>query len=307
MVPPAFEAILSMSTDTIPELPSQIVQHRALVEQALENYLNFGLDCPAQLREAMAYMLLSGGKRIRPVLTLCAAEACGGNIQTAIPAACAVEMIHTYSLIHDDLPSMDDDEFRRGQLTCHLKFDEATAILAGDALQARAFELLAECPAESVGPSVAVLAWASGPNNLVGGQVDDLAGCHESPSLEKLQHIHRRKTAALLIASLKLGGISAGTTPENLNRLEKYGEKLGLAFQIVDDLLDFDGDPSRMGKQSGKDLENGTMTFPGFLGPARSREMAAQLIAEAIQEIQPFGDAANNLQGIAKFVLNRDF
>lgn len=296
-----------MSIDIAPELCSQFEKYRGRIDESLDRYSQFGPDCPSQLKDAIRYMLLAPGKRIRPLLTLFATEACGGEFERAVPAACAVEMVHTYSLIHDDLPSMDDDEFRRGQPTCHRQFDEATAILAGDALQATAFAALADLEPVIAAKCCAILATACGAENLVGGQVDDLAGCNEQPTLEKLEQIHRRKTAALLTASLKLGATVAEADEESITQLEIYGQKLGMAFQIVDDLLDNSGDETKMGKRSGTDRENGTMTFPKVLGDQTSRELSRKLIQEAIDSLKRFDHAADKLRDIAQFVLNRDF
>ena len=296
-----------MSLDTIPELSGQVARFRKLIDQSLDLYTNFNSDCPVRLKQAIRYMLLAPGKRIRPLLTLFATQTCGGSVEDAIPAACAVEMIHTYSLIHDDLPSMDDDEFRRGQLTCHRKFDEATAILAGDALQALAFEVISKDQTDYSARCCFELAKACGAGNLVGGQVDDLAGCDLQPSLPQIERIHLRKTAALLTVSLVLGGIVGNADETRLHQLRVYGQNLGLAFQIVDDLLDLQGDETKMGKMSGKDRQNGTMTFPELLGAEPSRQKASELVDQAIDALSVFGDSANQLREIARFVLEREF
>ena len=262
-----------MSTDTASEVLNS-ANYRELVENELVRATEFGDGCPARLADAIRYMVLAPGKRIRPLLVLYAAEACGGTVENAVPAAAAVEMLHTYSLIHDDLPAMDDDELRRGQLTCHKKFDEATAILAGDALQSRAFEVMAGV-AQNAAECVRLLALASGAEHLVGGQVDDLNrmdGALESDqALQYLERIHRRKTSALISAATQIGGLTAGAFEDQLRKLRAYGRNLGLAFQIVDDLLDFAGDGSKMGKQTGVDHRNGTLTYPGLLGVERSQ------------------------------------
>lgn len=307
-----------MSTFHIEPFSPRISQTRQLIDAHLDRYTQWEPDssergspggpaCPAQLREAIRYSLLAPGKRLRPLLVVTAAEVCGGSLEDAMPAACAVEMIHTYSLIHDDLPAMDNDDLRRGQPTCHIKFGESTAILAGDALVPLAFEVLArDCRTPAIAAqSCLALAWAAGACELVGGQVDDLANQFSAGNLQRLQHIHRRKTGALLAASLKLGGISAGADPETLLQLENFGRKLGLAFQITDDLLDFRGDPDKMGKRVRKDQTLGKLTYPALLGDVASQEWAECLIAEARDLLAPLGDRANPLHDLANYVVQR--
>ncbi|HMO14087.1 MAG TPA: polyprenyl synthetase family protein [Pirellulaceae bacterium] len=280
---------------------------RNLVDDALDRYSRLDAACPAKLRAAIRYMLLAPGKRLRPLLVLMATRACGGSLEVALPAACAVEMIHTYSLVHDDLPAMDNDELRRGQPTCHIKFDEATAILAGDALQPMAFRLLATSYDSQIAVAcISELADAAGPEKLVGGQVDDLSGRHAEISLDFLENIHQRKTAALLIAALRMGGITSRATAEQLLALRIFGEKIGVAFQIVDDLLDFSGDPIKMGKQSGNDVQNGTLTFPTLLGETACREYCTRLVQEAKDSLHVFGPDADPLRSIADFIVNRE-
>ena len=225
-----------------------------------------------------------------------------------MPAACAVELIHAYSLVHDDLPAMDDDDLRRGRPTCHRAFDEATAILVGDALQARAFEILASeiQPSELATRCCVELARAAGAEGMVGGQADDLSLPSMDGKLDELQSIHRRKTGALLTVSLRLGGLVAGADSNSLQRLTTYGQRLGLAFQIVDDLLDYDGNEALVGKKTGKDLNRGRLTFPGLLGVPESRIRARQLVDEAKQALEPFGERAAGLRQLASFVVARD-
>jgi geranylgeranyl diphosphate synthase type II len=308
---------------------TSITQHtdqlRGQINEALSSYAQFDRDCPETLREAIRYSLLGAGKRLRPALVLMASEACGGEVTEAMPAACAVEMVHAYSLVHDDLPAMDDDDLRRGRPTCHKQFDEATAILAGDALLALAFQVLAENiqSPEIAAECCATLARAAGASALVGGQADDLAGEQGAgtpgataglPSsadgtpelLEALQQIHARKTGAMFVASLRLGGLSAGANTEQLEALEAFGRALGLAFQITDDLLDVRGDESALGKRVQKDSGRGKLTFPGLLGVEESSRRAEQLIDEAIQAVSLFGPAASNLEALARFVLERN-
>src|SRR5579884_941885 len=250
----------------------------------------------------MRYSLLAPGKRLRPILTAMATEACGGG--DPWPAACAVEMIHAYSLIHDDLPAMDDDDLRRGQPTCHKKFGEALAILAGDALLTMAFEVLAEgYPNRTASACCRELARAAGAAGMVGGQVDDLAWEQGGEAtLEGLEDLHLRKTGALIRASLRLGALAAyaprnGSPPrELLERLDGYGRCLGLAFQIIDDLLDVEGQAEQTGKRVGKDAARGKLTYPGFLGAAESRRRAERLGREACDYVQPLGTAAGRLR-----------
>jgi len=277
------------------------------VDAALAGYTQYDTDCPPHLAEAIRHSLLAPGKRLRPLLVLIAAEACGCALQRAMPAACAVEMIHTYSLIHDDLPAMDDDDLRRGRPACHIKFGEATAILAGDALLAQAFEVIArgvEPPAVAA-RCCAELAHAAGPTMLVGGQADDLEAEDREGGVDDLERIHRRKTGAMIRVSLRLGGLIGGASQEQLAALEDYGEKLGLAFQIIDDWLDVQGSEAAMGKRLRKDSELGKLTFPSVLGVAESRRRAEQLVAEACNRISGFGPRASNLEALARYVLER--
>jgi geranylgeranyl diphosphate synthase, type II len=236
-------------------------------------------------------------------------QTCGCDSTRALPAACAVEMVHTYSLIHDDLPAMDDDDMRRGRPSCHARFGEATAILAGDALLAQAFEVLAGGidPPAVAARCCAELAAAAGPCNLVGGQQDDLNAEFARLGTEQLESIHRRKTGAMIRVSLRLGGIAAGADESQLAALSTYGEKLGLAFQIVDDLLDLVGTEASLGKRAGKDSGHGKLTFPAVLGVAESRQRAEQQIEAAIDALAPFGARANSLAGLARYVLERNY
>ena len=259
------------------------------------------------LREAIRYCLLAPGKRIRPLLVLTAARMCGGTIENAMPSACAVEMIHNYSLIHDDLPAMDDDDMRRGRPTCHIQFDEATAILAGDALIPLAFEIIAATPNRRVRSTRlrCRLAHAAGATQLVGGQADDLNLQFAPRDVETLERIHRRKTGALLTVSLELGALTAGASRENTNCLINYGKHLGLAFQIVDDLLDLRGSQAKMGKRTGKDAGLGKQTYPAVIGEKQSETRAQEMAQAAIDSLKPFGDAARPLELLARFVVDR--
>lgn len=280
---------------------------RGEVERALEGYVEFDDDCPARLRAAVRHSLLAPGKRLRPLLVLMATEACGCERQRGMPAAVAVEMVHTYSLIHDDLPAMDDDELRRGLPTCHAAYGEALAILAGDALLARAFEILARdiAPPPVAARCCAELAHAAGASALVGGQADDLAAEFAAGDLAMLERIHRRKTGALIGVSLRLGGLVAAAPPDAIDRLAVYGDRLGLAFQIVDDLLDVHGDEHQVGKKTGKDQQRGKLTFPSILGVAESQARVRQLIDEACAAVAALG-SPEGLSALARYVAERD-
>jgi len=297
------------------------------IEAALRKYSCLPTPCPEPLREAIRYSLLAPGKRLRPMLVLLAAEACGGSILAAMPAACAVEMIHAYSLIHDDLPAMDDDDLRRGRPTCHRVFGEAMAILAGDGLLSLAFQVLAENvrPEALAAACCAALAEASGPCQLVGGQADDIAADRAAADCtmhncdgdigardwavqkrEHLESIHTRKTGAMIRVSLRLGGMTAGAESESLRALDEYGQRLGLAFQITDDLLDVRSTVENMGKRVRKDAEKGKITFPGLLGVDESAAYAAQLIADACAALEPLEPQAEGLIALARYVLERN-
>ena len=298
--------------------PMDFVEHaqclREEVDRALREALNFSGECPAKLGEAIHYAGLGAGKRLRPMLVLLAAEACGGNRDAAMPAALAVELVHAYSLVHDDLPAMDDDDLRRGRSTCHRAFDEPTAILAGDALLTRAFEILAtKIPSPEMATGcMAVLAKAAGAEGMVGGQMQDLlatAANEEASDSEKerqLEAMHCSKTGALFVASLQLGGIVAGATAAQRAALLGFGEKIGLAFQIVDDLLDVAGNETQIGKRVGKDDTLGKLTFPGLLGISESKERARGLILEGCTHLEHFGNRGTALRELAVYLGERD-
>jgi len=294
-----------MATSTL--FPPEIEAWRTQIDDALTQYTQFDDDCPKHLAEAIRYCLLAPGKRFRPLLLLTATEMCGGPIEAAMPAACAVEMIHNYSLIHDDLPAMDNDDVRRGRPTCHIQFDEATAILAGDALIPMAFEILGRDirPIDVAARSVTALARASGPSQLVGGQADDLGFQFSPADLESLERIHRRKTGALIAVSLEMGALIAGAGPDKLKSLTEYGKHLGLAFQIVDDLLDLRGSQETMGKRAGKDADLGKLTYPAVLGEEKSEQRAREVAQAAIDALEPFGESAKPLELLARFVIDR--
>jgi geranylgeranyl diphosphate synthase type II len=281
---------------------------RRSIDAALTRYVDFDEGCPSRLGDAIRHSLLAPGKRLRPLLVLWAAEACGSEPAGAMPAACAVEMVHTYSLIHDDLPAMDDDDLRRGRPSCHAAFGEATAILAGDALLARGLEIVATQiePPELAARCCAELAHAAGATALVGGQADDLDSERAPGDLPLLESIHRRKTGAMLVVSVRLGALVAGADDPKLACLLAYGRNLGLAFQITDDLLDSAGDEKTLGKRAQKDPERGKLTFPGLLGVEESRRRARQLVAEARQAIVPLGSRAGKLDALAGYLLTRN-
>jgi geranylgeranyl diphosphate synthase type II len=291
----------------------QVLEARqALVECRLRDLLRPTNGCPAALTEAMRYSLLAPAKRLRPLLVILGAEACGGRNEDALPAACAVEMIHTYSLIHDDLPAMDDDDLRRGQPTCHKQFGEALAILAGDALLTLAFQVLAEgYPPATAAACCRELARAAGAAGMVGGQVDDLAWEQKGGAAADLENLHTRKTGALFRVCLRLGALTAqgdkqapdaGITEE----LDAYGRCFGLLFQITDDLLDVEGSANEAGKRVGKDAARGKLTYPGFLGVAESRRRAEQLGREAQAHLLPLGQNGDRLAALVQLTLERN-
>ncbi len=295
-------------------LAERWTRYQSEVETSLRDALPPVGDCPPHLREAMEYSLLAGGKRLRPVLTLLVCEACGGNTAAALPAACALEMVHTYSLIHDDLPAMDDDDLRRGRPTSHKVFGEALAILAGDALLTRAFEIVATgSPSPELGASCcADLARAAGAEGMVGGQVADLeseaipaTGDRETDG-RRLVAIHRRKTGALIACAASLGARVAGVSEQQRTAVAEYGRNLGLAFQITDDLLDVVVNRDRRGKGVHKDAELGKLTYPGIYGIDESRQRAAVLVEEAASTLTELGPAAEPLLALGRFVLERD-
>jgi geranylgeranyl diphosphate synthase type II len=263
---------------------------------------------PTTLHKAMRYSLLGGGKRLRPVLALAAGEACGANVELLLPVACALEMVHTYSLVHDDLPAMDNDDLRRGRPTNHKVFGEATAILVGDALLTHAFLVLAEAnlPAAARVALVRELASAAGAaKGMVGGQAEDLENEGKPASLEIVERIHRAKTGAMIRASVVSGGLAAGASPEVLSALHAYGDRIGLAFQIVDDLLDLTATSEELGKTAGKDLTAQKATFPAVLGVDESARRARELLDQAFAALAPLGERAKRLEQIARFIVER--
>lgn len=283
-----------------------------IVDKALGGFLPTAKTRPATIHEAMRYSIFAGGKRLRPILCLASAEACGGNHEAALAPAAAVECIHTYSLIHDDLPCMDDDDLRRGMPTSHVKFGEGVAVLAGDALLTIAFEILAQVkatPRYDIGKFITELAVMSGSRHLIGGQVLDLEGEGSDVTLNatQLKYIHESKTAALLTASIRLGGMTANATPAQLEALTIYGRSLGLAFQVIDDILDVTQTSEKLGKSAGKDEAKAKSTYPALFGLDKSRKEAARLTRKALEALKPFGRKGARLSDLAHYLLDRDY
>ena len=278
------------------------------VNRALDGFLPSESTRPATIHKAMRYSLFAGGKRLRPALCLAAAQACGGGIAQALPLACAVECIHTYSLIHDDLPAMDNDDYRRGKLTNHKVFGEGIAVLAGDALLTQAFEIAAQArgwPRYDHRDLALEIARASGSLQLIAGQVADLEGEGRKLSIADLRYIHERKTSALLCCSTRLGGMSANCSPAQLKALTAFGYHVGLAFQIIDDILDVTQTSEQLGKTAGKDARAQKATYPAIVGLDKSRGIAGQLTARAFAALKPLGRRATALEAIAQYLLVR--
>lgn len=300
---------LQMNSGQAPfNLSAYLQAQQSIVEAALDRAIP--VVYPEKIYEAMRYSLLAGGKRLRPILCLATCEMAGGNTKMSLPTACALEMIHTMSLIHDDLPAMDNDDYRRGKLTNHKVYGDDIAILAGDGLLAYAFEFVAantkNVPAERVLQVIARLGRAVSAAGLVGGQVVDLESeAKLDVSIETLNFIHNHKTAALLEACVVCGGILAGTSAEDLQRLSRYAQNIGLAFQIIDDILDITATGEELGKTAGKDLQAQKVTYPSLWGIEESKNQAQQLIASAIAQLEPFGDKATPLIAIAHYITNR--
>ena len=282
----------------------------AAVNAALRRFLPRPATRPATLHRAMLYSLFAGGKRMRPALVLAAAEACGGTQEAALPLACAVECIHTYSLIHDDLPAMDDDDFPRGKPTNHKVFGEGIAILAGDALLTQAFEIAAQArgwPRYPHQTLILELARAAGSLQLVAGQVADLEAEGKKVSVAQLRYIHERKTSALLCCAVRLGGMSAHCTPAQLQALTDFGYHVGLAFQVIDDILDVTQSSEKLGKTAGKDVASQKATYPSLVGLEKSRTIAEELTRQAFAALDRFGGRAAALAALAEFLLNREY
>lgn len=291
------------------EIKDFLTSSSKLVEKGLNQWVPKGRTKPATIHESMRYSLFAGGKRVRPALVFASALACGGDKENALPSACAVECIHTYSLIHDDLPCMDDDDFRRGKPTNHKKYGEGIAVLAGDALLTIAFEILMHSQKTrrySHKDFVLELATASGSKQLIAGQVADLEGENKSDQkVADLKFIHERKTSALLQCCARLGGMSANATPAQLEALTKFSYKVGLAFQVIDDILDCTQTTEQLGKTAGKDQNAGKLTYPALMGLEKSRRYAEKLTREAFHSLEVFKGKAEYLEKLAHFLLDR--
>lgn len=287
------------------DLQAYLKDRKAWVETALDAALAPETERPETLHRAMRHSIFAGGKRLRPILCLAAAEACGGSIEAAMPLGVALECLHTYTLIHDDLPCMDDDDFRRGNPTCHKVFGDGIAVLAGDALQALAFEI---CGGQPRGGEYArELAETSGSRKLVGGQVLDLEGESKQLTLEELKFVHLSKTAALLTTTVRFGALSANASDEQLLALTDFGQACGLAFQIIDDILDVTQTSEQLGKSAGKDEATDKSTFPALLGLEASRDEAHRLTERAKADLEIFGERGAALQALANHLLDREF
>ncbi len=295
------------------QLKPYLQERTQLVESALDRYLPKADTLPTRLHDSMRYSVFAGGKRIRPILMMAACEAVGGNPQQVLPAACAIEMIHSYSLIHDDLPAMDDDDFRRGQPTNHKVYGEATAILAGDGLLTEAFILLSSpdvwqsVPADARREVIHLLARSAGSRGMVGGQVVDMESEGQSIDLPTLEYIHTHKTGALILAAIESGAIIGGADDRQRRALCRYGEASGLAFQVADDILDIVADQEALGKDVGSDQERGKATYPALLGLDGARQRARELRELAFTALELFDDAARPLREIAGYIVDRSF
>src|ERR1700682_1455427 len=281
-----------------------------VVDRALDRFLPKTSVKPPTIHKAMRYSLFAGGKRLRPILCLAAAEACGGKIDNALPLACALECIHTYSLVHDDLPSMDNDDFRRGRATCHKVFGDGIAVLAGDALLTIAFEIVSRAkPTSRYNMSVLLneVAVAAGSKKLIAGQVADLEAEGKQVTPAELRSIHENKTAAILTTSVRLGAMSANANPKQLAAITKFGRALGLAFQVIDDILDVTQTSEKLGKSAGKDIAAKKATYPAVIGLKKSREEARRLTHQAHDALSIFGTKSEPLHALANYLLEREY
>jgi len=293
------------------DLKHYLAERKGWVDAALEETFPSPTGLEKNLLDACRYSLFAGGKRLRPILCMAAAEIVGGSLQVVMPVACALEMIHTYSLIHDDLPAMDNDDFRRGRPTSHKVYGEAMAILAGDALLTEAFRFIADAglngllPAEKVLTAVRIMSKAAGYRGMIGGQVIDLECEDLEVDIATVEYMHVHKTGALISASLELGALLGGGSEEEIAALRQYGHHLGLAFQITDDLLDIEGEAHLMGKQPGSDAAKNKKTYPALLGIPHSRESAHLHVEEALKALRLFDESAEPLRAIARYLLVR--
>lgn len=303
---------LNCFESVVKTLKVYLSEKRKLVDRELKRQLPAANTSPATIHRAMRYSVFAGGKRLRPILCLAAAEACGGKDKDALALSAAVECVHTYSLIHDDLPCMDDDDFRRGNPTSHKKFGEGIAVLAGDALLTIAFEIVANAGEQSrynTATLVRELAETSGSLKLIAGQVMDLEGEGKGSNLTlaQLKRIHMSKTAALLTTSIRYGAMSANATPKRLEALTVFGQSLGLAFQVIDDILDLTQTTEKLGKSAGKDQAVDKATYPSLLGLERSKQEARKLTGKAMEALGVFGAKGQRLREIADYLLARDY
>jgi geranylgeranyl diphosphate synthase type II len=296
------------------DIRQYLQEKKEKVDSALEKYLPKKEGFALNLHKAIQHSLFAGGKRIRPILSIASFEAVGGTGERILPFACALEMIHTYSLIHDDLPAIDNDDYRRGQPTCHKVFGEAIGILAGDALLTEAFKLMASQPSKDHPSShgglildlINEVAQAAGVLGMVGGQVVDIESEGKEVDLPTVQYIHTHKTGAMILASIRVGAKLGGANEEMLKALTRYGESLGLAFQIVDDILNVEGEADLMGKKTGSDVSKGKATYPSVLGVEESKRRAKELVRLAVDALKPLGPEADPLREIARFVVARE-
>jgi len=303
---PTKEVVMSI------DLKQYIKERCELIDSRLMMAMPSETELPFSLHKSMRYSTFAGGKRLRPLLLLAACEAVGGEVNTALPAACAMEMIHTYSLIHDDLPAMDNDDFRRGSPTNHKVFGDAIAILAGDALLTQAFILLSSpffasnVPPDRILAVIHEIASAAGSRGMVGGQVVDMESEGKKDlDLPTVQYIHTHKTGALIKASVKSGALLGGADERQLSSITRFGEMIGLAFQIADDILDIEGTTEQLGKSAGSDLARGKATYPAVIGVAESRMRAAELLEMAVESLESIGEKADPLREIARFIISR--
>ena len=288
-------------------------QWRERADAALEKWLPADTIAPERLHQAMRYSVINGGKRVRPILVYAAGHAVGVKQQQLDAPAAAIELIHAYSLVHDDLPAMDDDDLRRGQPTCHKAFDEATAILTGDALQTLAFHVLAdglddELPASQLKDIINTLATSSGSRGMAGGQAIDLESVGKELNVAQLENMHIHKTGALIRASVRMGALcKPGIDKKTLKKMDHYAKCIGLAFQIQDDILDVEADTETLGKTQGSDIAKNKPTYPSLMGMDEAKQMATELVNDAIETLQPFGEAAEPLKAIAQYIIKRAY
>jgi len=297
------------------DVKKYLEEKKQMVDSALEGYIPGESEFPVALHKAIRHSLFAGGKRIRPILGIAAFEAVGGRGNGILPFVCALEMIHTYSLIHDDLPALDNDDYRRGKLTCHKAFGEAVAILAGDGLLTEAFRLMTDrthqealgCEGGVVLGIVHDMAHAAGISGMVGGQVVDVESEGKKVDLPTLEYIHTHKTGAMILASVRLGAVLGEANEQALKALTRYGERVGLAFQIADDILNVEGKAALLGKKTGSDLSKGKATYPSLLGLEESKKRAKELVDLAVDALSGFEERADPLRQIARFIVSREY